>query len=125
VKILNKLFKKKLATMKMWERTDDIYGHKPTFPINCRHCESKMLLRFSEVYTERSMTFAIKQAVNVVEYKCPRCSLTQKFYVEDEPEYLLDILDLRGGIRLFIPPKEVWERESEEIKKRLELLGYM
>jgi len=71
------------------------------------------------------MSFNIRRAVNVVEYKCPRCSLTQKFYVEDTPEYLYTMLDVRGGVRAFVPPVSEWKKEHEEIKKRLEILGYM
>lgn len=71
------------------------------------------------------MTLAIRDAVNVVEYKCPRCSWVQRFYVDDEPSYLFDMLDVRDGITQFNPPIDEWEKESEEIKKRLEVLGYM
>ena len=125
VKKLLSFFKRERAVMPMWERTYDLYCHKQLFDIRCRHCESKMVLRFSEIYTERCMTFNIKDAVDVREYKCPRCSLTVKFFVEDDPHYLMDMLDIRGGVASFVPPKEEWEKESEEIKKRLEILGYM
>ena len=116
---------KKRAVTPLWVRTYDIRAHRPDFEIRCRHDGSKMLLRFSELYTERAMNWGIKQAMNAIEYKCPRCSLTQRFLVEDDPHYLMDMLDLRGGIKAYIPPKEEWEAEHEEIKKRLEILGYM
>ena len=119
------LAKKKPAITKMWVRTNDLRSHVPSFEIKCRHCDSKMFLRFSEVYATRYITIAIRHALNVVEYKCPRCSLTQKFFVEDTPEYLREVLDMRDGVRLFIPPVDEWKSESEEIKQRLEILGYM
>jgi DNA-directed RNA polymerase subunit RPC12/RpoP len=108
-----------------WTKTYDLYCHKPNFEIKCRHCGSEMILRFSQILTEKYMVLAIRDAVNVVEYKCPRCSLTVRFYIDDDPSYLCDMLDVRGGVTQFVPPVEEWEKESEEIRKRLEILGYM
>jgi len=117
--------KKYAKGSKTWKRTYDIYCHEPNFPMTCRHCESKMFLRFSQILSEKYMTLAIRDAVNVVEYKCPRCSWVQRFYVDDEPQYFYDMLDVRGGITQFNPPVEEWKKESDEIKKRLEILGYL
>lgn len=110
---------------KMWRRTYDLYCHEPTFEIKCRHCNSKMFLRFTQILSEKYMTLAIKDAVNVVEYKCPRCSFVKRFYVDDDYKYLCDMLEVRGGLTQFTPPVDEWEKESEEIKKRLEILGYI
>ena len=110
---------------KKWIRTRDLYCHLPAFKIDCRHCNAKMFLRFSQILSEKYMTLAIKDAVNVVEYKCPRCSWVKRFYVDDEPQYLFDMLDVRGGITQFTPPIEEWKEESAEIKQRLEMLGYL
>ena len=118
----------------MWKRTNDIYCHEPLFEIKCQHCESKMFLRFSEIFTERSRLYGMRNAVNLVEYKCPRCSLCDRFFVDKDiddgtPEtfegYLMDMLDVRDSVPYFMPPVEEWEKEHEEIKKRLEILGYV
>jgi phage FluMu protein Com len=114
-----------ISGSKMWRRTYDIYCHEPLFEMRCRHCDSKMFLRFSQILSEKYMTLAIRDAVNVVEYKCPRCSWVKRFYVDDDQKYLFDMLDERGGLSQFTPPVEEWEKESEEIKKRLEILGYL
>lgn len=71
------------------------------------------------------MTLAIKDAVNVVEFKCPRCSWVKRFYVDDSVDYLYDMLDVRGGISQFTPPIEEWKEESKEIAERLRILGYL
>ena len=110
---------------KKWLRTYDLYCHTPNFKIDCRHCNAKMFLRFSQILSEKYMTLAIRDAVNVVEYKCPRCSWVKRFYVDDEPQYLFDMLDVRDGITQFTPPIDVWKSESAEIKQRLEILGYL
>jgi hypothetical protein len=49
-----------------------------------------------------------------------------KFFVPDDTDYLNKIIEeKRDGIGLYLPPKEVWEKENVEIKKRLKVLGYM
>lgn len=111
--------------MPRWERTHDLRAHRPAFEIKCRFCDSLMMFRYSEVYPEENVILARRNGLNVIEYKCPRCSLIEKFYVEDEREYLQEMLDMRDGRRLYLPPKEEWEAEHEEIKKRLKILGYM
>jgi len=109
---------------KKWLRTHDIYGHKPAFKITCRFCKSKMVLRYSEVLPNRSRMHGIEEGMNVMEYKCPRCASIRLFNVIEHQDYLYETLDKRGGETLYLPPKEVWEQENEEIKKRLEAIGY-
>jgi len=120
------IFHKEYATIgDTWLRTYDIQGHRPTFPIICRHDKAKYILRYSQVLTKEHLTLGLRRALNVIEYKCPRCSLVIQFYVEDDPEYLNKILEMRGGVTLYLPPKDEWAKEHEEIKKRLEILRYM
>ena len=67
----------------------------------------------------------IRDAINVCEYKCPRCSWIALFYVGDDRAYLEEILKLRDGLTLYLPPIKQWMAEHEEIKKRLEIIGYV
>jgi len=109
-----------------WIQTDDIYGHSPTFPINCEHCGEKMMLRYTEILPTRNRSFVINEGVNNIAYKCPRCHVMYKFFIPDDTEYLVEVLEKkRGGVGLYLPPKDVWEKENKEIKKRLGDLGYM
>jgi hypothetical protein len=43
----------------------------------------------------------------------------------DEDEYIHKIIDRRDGICLYLPPHEEWKKESEEIRRQLEALGYV
>ena len=109
-----------------WSRTDNIYGHKPDFEINCWHCDEKMMLRYTEIAPSRGRSHRINEGVNVIAYKCPRCHVMYKFFIPEDTAYLLKIVDkLRDGFGLYLPPKEEWEKENEEIKKRLKDLNYM
>ena len=66
------------------------------------------------------------EGINSVAYKCPRCHLMYKFFIPDDTDYLKDIVEhKRDKVDLYLPPKDVWEAENEEIKKRLMELGYM
>jgi hypothetical protein len=109
-----------------WLRTDDVYGHSPTFPINCGHCSEKMMLRYTEIMPSRGRSYRINEGVNNMAYKCPRCHVMYKFFVPDDTEYLLKILEKhRDGFGLYLPPVDEWKKENKEIKKRLQDLNYM
>jgi len=84
------------------------------------------MLRYTEIMPTRSRAWVINEGLNNFGYKCPRCHKMDKFFVPDDESYLLEILDKkRDGNRLYLPPKEVWAAENEQIKKRLKDLGYM
>jgi len=109
-----------------WVRTNDIYAHEPTFPINCGHCGERMMLRYTEIMPTRSRAWRINEGVNNMAYKCPRCHLMYKFFIPDDTDYLMETIEKkRDGLGLYLPPKDVWEKENPEVKKRLEILGYM
>jgi len=109
-----------------WLRTDDVYAHSPTFPINCGHCGEKMMLRYTEMVPSRGRSLRINEGVNNMAYKCPRCHVMYKFFIPEDTDYLLKIIEkYRDGFGLYLPPKEVWEQENKEIKERLKTLGYM
>ena len=109
-----------------WARSYDIYGHKPKFDIICQFCSSKLMLRYTQVIPDRSRLHCVAEGINSVAYKCPRCHVMYKFFIPDDTDYLKDIfMNKRDGIDLYLPPKDVWEKENEEIKERLRALGYM
>ena len=120
------LLKKKCNLGDKWVQTNDIYAHSPTFPIICGHCGSKMMLRYTEILPHRGRVGRINEGVNNMAYKCPRCHVMYKFFIPDDTAYLVRTIDkFRDGFGLYLPPKSEWEKENEEIKKRLETLGYM
>jgi len=108
-----------------WKETGDIEGHKPRFKISCRHCGAKMFLRYSQALAKEYLTMGIRDAVNIMEYKCPRCAWVAIFYVDSNKAYLKNVIGMRGGLTLYIPPIKRWEAEHEEIKKRLDAIGYI
>lgn len=109
-----------------WIRSLDIFGHSKTFDIICNHCESEMMLRYTEIMPDRSRTYRIGEGVNNMAYKCPRCHVMYKFFIPDDTSYLNEIIaKKRDGIALYLPPKSEWENENKEIKKRLKALNYM
>ena len=109
-----------------WLKTDDVYAHSPTFPINCGHCGEKMMLRYTEIMPTRNRGQRVNEGVNNMAYKCPRCHVMYKFFIPENTGYLVKILEkFRDGFGLYLPPKSVWENENKEIKKRLGDLGYM
>lgn len=118
---------------KKWVRTDTIVGHVRNFTHKCSSCgHDKMVFRLSNmipasrqlIMGEGNKCF-VEDPCNIMAFKCERCSLMDRFIVDDDKEYIDKILKLRYGNTLYNPPKEVWEAESEEIKQRLADLGYI
>ena len=85
-----------------------------------------MMFRYTEIVPKRERTHLINEGINNIAYKCPRCHKMDKWYIFDDDDYLAEIIEKkRDGIGLYLPPKEVWAKENEEIRERLKLLGYM
>ena len=59
---------------------------------------------------------------NYMCYKCPLCAWFIRFDVRDDKDYLKWVLGERGGEEKLITLED-WD-ETEEIKERLESLGY-
>lgn len=62
---------------------------------------------------------------NTVEYKCTLCGCVDVFDIMDDREYLQFILDKRNDVPLYYPPTKEWVGEDEEVRKKLESLGYV
>ena len=108
-----------------WKRTNDVYGHRPKFDIDCKHCGTAMILRHSTVSRGSDDPEKRKDGefeLNYACYKCPICAWFIRFDVRDDVEYMKKVLDLRQGIDKLITLED-WD-ETEEIKRRLENLGY-
>jgi phage FluMu protein Com len=85
-----------------------------------------MMLRYTEVMPTRCRAWYINEGINNIAYKCPRCHLLDKFYVPDNEDYLIELLEKkRKGVSLYLPPRKTWEEENEKIRQRLKDLGYM
>lgn len=121
-----------MPSTKRWKRTNCVLGHKRNFTHICSSCgHDKFTLRSSRVISGsmklipgKENKFWSEEPCNVFMFKCNQCSLADRFIVDDDKEYIEKILKLRDGVMLYVPPKEEWERD-EEIKKRLEILGYI
>ena len=117
---------------KAWSRSWDIVGHKRNFKHKCSSCgHDKMIFRHSLMIPASAQqipgkdVFFAEDPCNIMVFKCEQCSLVDRFIVNDTAEYINEILKLRDGVTLYIPPREEWEAESEEIKQRLRDLGYI
>jgi len=133
---------------KKWNRTLEKVGHLPTFAIKCEFCDKDMFLRGSQIcyhpisikmtwyrkviaWIANRMTMAVFPSghgtleCNDIEYKCVLCGNTVVFAVQDDAEYLQELLDRRKGVPLYYPPKEEWASISEIHKQKLESLGYL
>lgn len=112
-----------------WERTNDVQGHSPKFPIHCFRCSDQgktmpMALRHSTVYLEDADEPS-DCGINHMAYKCPRCAWFITFHVVDEGEYLKRVLeDFRHGNQKLVPECDNWSDEHEEIGRQLQALGY-
>ena len=109
---------------KTWARTNDKRCHAPIFDINCRYCKGKMFMRYSEAGLDDKQTANTKTYINYVGYKCPDCGWMARFDIDDDSQYLFDVVKMRGGSLHFQPDSDEWGRESEEIAKQLSALGY-
>lgn len=109
---------------KTWRRTNDKRCHEPLFDIKCRYCKGQMFMRFSEVGLDDKATANTKTYINYVGYKCPDCGWVARFDIDDEAQYLFDVVKMRGGGMHFQPDSAEWGRESKEIEKQLAALGY-
>jgi len=69
-------------------------------------------------------SWATNKPSNSLGFKCPECAWFVRFYVEDEPEYLKKILDLRNGANIFYPRYKEWAEEDKRIAEQLQALGY-
>ncbi len=116
-----------------WERTNDMRGHVSKFDVLCYHCklhghEIKMFLRYAYISPREDATQQVYGTLNQIEYKCKKCAWTTKFLVEDDQDYLKEVMDMRekGGCHrnLFYLKPEQWA-EDEEMKKQLAALGYV
>lgn len=111
-----------------WIRTGDKQGIKPTFDVICPHCDSKMLLRNSELLilrTDRRGYSKVCPTLKVM-YKCRPCAKVAWFYV-DEPyvdnDYWNEVLKLRDNHPLWVPPEKLWSDDAI-IRQRLKDIGY-
>ena len=115
-----------------WKRIDGLVGYEPTFDMRCWYHGRKLFLRYSQIITGRSRQYGLGETTIDAGYKCPDCGLVARFNINktvtkrpDETEYIEEILKRRGGICLYLPPIDVWKSEAEDIKERLESMGYV
>ena len=107
---------------KLWERTDDTFGYRPKFKMDCLYCKKKMVPRYSFLFPDGQALYGIYGAGVQLAFKCPRCGFHQRFNLEDDKEYIQKILDYRNGKVQYNPVPE-WEQD-EKIKAQLTALGY-
>lgn len=131
-----------------WPRTNTAEGHKKNFDIKCEQCNEDMFMRYSQItfYPKEIKTNFLQRIIirlgsklhlavfpegegkvkgNTIEYKCVLCGGVALFSVEDDAEYLQEVLDKRGGMSLLYPTKEEWAKEGEIHRQKLESLGYL
>jgi len=84
-----------------------------------------MFIRYTQIIPDRDRVLGVSEPVNQVAFKCPECAWVARFNVRDKKEYLEEIINRRNGRLLYLPPKDEWEKESEEIARQLESLGYV
>lgn len=107
-----------------WKRTDDAYGHLPTFKIKC--CRKKMVFRLSVLLLVKcNPIFGKDKGFNLIRYKCLRCSKVESYHRIDDLKYLEKIKKIRQGNEMFIPSKEKWIDEDLLAAKKLSSLGYI
>lgn len=129
---IKRFFKKVFGTLPAWERTDDMIGHKATFPVRCKMCRGKfgqrpkMILRNSNVLATKKQlnNKEIKQFVVRQNWKCPRCDWVCAFLILEDKEYVEHLLEKRGGVSIYYPGIEEWSK-NRYAKKKLESLGYL
>lgn len=93
---------------KRWRRTNDIYGHKRNWTHVCSSCgHDKMVLHSSLVVPVSVQAIPgndrqrfMEDPCNIMRFKCERCSLVDKFVVDETKEYIDKILELRNGVTL-------------------------
>jgi hypothetical protein len=107
---------------KMWERTDDVMGHRPKFRVWCQFCDSDMFIRFSYVFPEPDLMNGFVEPGNLIAFKCPKCGYHVRFNIIDDNEYIQKIHAARGSVGYYYPITEL--REVELIEKQLKALGY-
>jgi len=118
-----KLNKGRATKAPLWNRTDDIYGHKPEFEIKCRHCGQDMPVRHSTIAVQKTRGDE-DVALNQICYKCKYCAWFITFTVEDSPRYLKRVVKkYRKGNNKLVPVED-WTSDDEKIAKQLESLGY-
>ena len=121
------------AIKKKWVRTNDIQGHKRNFTHKCSSCgHDKMIFRHSnmipasqQLIMGKGNKYFAEDPCNIMAFKCERCSLMDRFIVDDTAEYIDKILKLRHGVTLYVPSRKIWKESGEVIKQRLKDLGYM
>ena len=100
-------------------------GHKPKFDVTCKFCGTPMALRHSTIVIDDKDEDKKDFEFNYMCYKCPMCAWCIRFDVRGDKDYLKKVVDeYRGGERMLIPTVDDWSDDSDEIKKRLESLGY-
>lgn len=117
---------------KAWEETNDLRGHQPKFDVLCYHCkqnghDERLFFRYSYFAEKGDETEKVYGRLNQLEYKCKKCEWTTKFLVEADSDYIDKIMTNREKAgyhrNLYYLPPDEWS-EDEEIKKKLESLGY-
>lgn len=92
---------------KKWRRTDDIFGHAINFTHICSSCgHDKFIFHCSQIIPERNRSYGMPQAGNIMIFKCEKCLLMDRFFINDTREYMQEILKLRGGESLYLPEEE-------------------
>jgi hypothetical protein len=118
-----------------WARTNNIVGHKHNFEINCRFCGVPMILRYSQLLSKKmGGKYGVTEATNQIAMKCYKCGWWTIFNVNHEITgyseksellYLKKILKLRKNKTHYLPTTDEWKDESEEVRRQLEVLGYV
>jgi hypothetical protein len=145
--------KEQLSTNPCWTKTNDKMGITPSEPITCPFCFNRnlqkaisegrdirtvtaprMFLRRSRLQHVADMRAVMGNTSVKKPYafdqimKCPDCDFFAVFGVPTDLEYAVKVMELRGDDLDFYVPVENWMNSSEiddEVKKRLEALGYV
>ena len=99
-----------------WLKTDDLFGYRPSFKVDCRYCGVEMFLRFSMIYEQ---DYAMIQ-----KFKCPDCGWFAIFKVDEDKDYQKKIFEMRGKRSTITPTMEQLS-EDEKIRQQLEAFGYV
>lgn len=110
-------------SLDFWKVVDKC--HLPIKPIKCPFCGSTMIMRWSYVHQVKDNHVSKEKEAHVddMRFKCKTCSYAPMFGVRVPKGEALQMISARNGSPLYVPI-DLW-MEDDELKKRLESVGYI